>query len=506
MGKNLVFHIQNFQSIKDQVFEFSSLTSIVGVTDRGKSAIGRAVKALFYNEWEDGFLRRKTNKCTLTATFPDGYPLKQVIKEKSKSINSYTFKFSDGRKDKHIPKAGTKIPDELKLMGFDYIRTERDDVFNLNFQDQFEPLFLVAQSKPLVTSFFNTLFKITKYERALKKITSDSIKLNREFEDNESILKNKQDQLISVSNELEETKNTLKIVNETILQYDKCVKEIDECESGILKIIKISSLSKEIHVFRNELQKINFLVGDINTYLGQIDGIKTLTSDISNIIILDNTIVKLSQQHSELNETTKLIDSYFNEFSNCGYVDRDLQALTNIGNEICILKNKSIYINQLSEGLNQYWFKIQELLDLLISKDKLYAQHIYVGYLNRYIIDMDSVNSLFQEYLEHITSLIEIIEYQNRLEAKQLYINGLGHNLLELNTAIPFLNELLECKDIIIHSTNYLNALNNFGKIIVDCEGDIKLYGDALNQLIEYDLFVKSVIGVCPVCNRVWEG
>ena len=129
----IIVRIQNFQSILDQTFEFESLSSIIGPTDRGKSAIKRALASVFYNIWEEGFLRRGTKKCIITVTLPEKYPISQIIQEKGKSINSYLLKFRDGRKDKPYPKMNKKVPEEIRSLGFEIIETERKDKFNLNF-------------------------------------------------------------------------------------------------------------------------------------------------------------------------------------------------------------------------------------------------------------------------------------------------------------------------------------------------------------------------------------
>ena len=175
--------VLNFQSIAHARLPIRDFTAIIGPSNRGKSAVIRALRAILYSELHPSFIRHGAKECTLRLHFDDKTPhnLKTVEFTKGPAKNVYTLTFKDGT-TKAYPKAGNSTPDELQELGFTLLTTERDDSFNLNFQGQLEPLFLVAETPTTLTSFMNKVFQIEQYERALRNMSTDLVQLGRDYD------------------------------------------------------------------------------------------------------------------------------------------------------------------------------------------------------------------------------------------------------------------------------------------------------------------------------------
>lgn len=180
----LRFRIENFQSIADQTIDLGGFTAIVGPSNLGKSALIRAFRAWAYNELHLSDIREGTKECRLTGEFltENPYQVKTIVFRKSAKVNLYTVTFVDGTV-REYPKIGTDTPDELKKLNFNLLTTERDEIFNLNFQSQLEGLFLVTNTPTTLTSFLNQIFDIARYERALRRANSDTILQQRAYDD-----------------------------------------------------------------------------------------------------------------------------------------------------------------------------------------------------------------------------------------------------------------------------------------------------------------------------------
>lgn len=185
--------IENFQSIENLSIDIRDFTSLVGKSNRGKSAIVRALRVVLYNEWEASYLREGTKECRISLEIlQKSEYLKSILPEFNierveirKPANEYTVWLDDGTKLSY-PKVGKNTPEVFSKIALSEIESERKDFFNLNFQAQLDPLFLVTGTDVVITSFINKVFDISRFEKALREMRSDEIKISRtvkEYED-----------------------------------------------------------------------------------------------------------------------------------------------------------------------------------------------------------------------------------------------------------------------------------------------------------------------------------
>jgi len=134
--------IQNFQSHKHTLLDFSpTVTAIVGLNNHGKSAIFRALQKLIRDVPEGiTFVRDGETECKVELTTDNGTVVRSVKTDNSSDANAYVV-----NGDEFVKFGHTGIPIEVPTVtGCSPIQAFGDIEFDLNFQDQIEPLFLVS--------------------------------------------------------------------------------------------------------------------------------------------------------------------------------------------------------------------------------------------------------------------------------------------------------------------------------------------------------------------------
>ena len=141
--------VQNFQKHDRLRVAFDpAVTTIVGPSDTGKSALLRAIRWLTFNRpLGDGFKRHGEELCSVKL-WVDG---KLVERKKSRSKNTYSI---DG---KQLSAVGTDVPDEVR------------DLLNLtpdNFQGQHDPPFWFSLTAGEVAKRLNSVVDLEVIDRS----------------------------------------------------------------------------------------------------------------------------------------------------------------------------------------------------------------------------------------------------------------------------------------------------------------------------------------------------
>lgn len=328
--------IQNFQSIHRGELPIKDFTVLVGKTNRGKSAILRALRTVLLNEWNSGFVKvgEKETKvefeiCEKTDYLNSILPGLEIEKVKvTKPSNEYEISLSTGETHK-FPKVGKNTPEGMECLNLSGITTEREDVFNLNFQSQLEPLFLITSTEVELTSFVNKVFDISRFEKALRDMKTDDIKIARNLEEND-----KRGQLLSVEKENTETRKkilqdsyeTLEIRIKATEQVDSYLREIKEIISVYTSLQEgLQKLEKEREILNLQKQYLSVIslwleqgtqLKEINLSRAEIQNtekeIKTLTENLKPLSLLQQKYTELSgicENITELNSLQKERDA-----------------------------------------------------------------------------------------------------------------------------------------------------------------------------------------------------
>lgn len=184
--------IENFQSHEYTEIEFPpGLTIIVGESDRGKSAIIRALRWVFENEPSGtDFIRAGARNCRVTVKTDQGIA---VIRERTPSRNRYIVR-SAGGTEETFEGFRNEIPEEvIKAHGVSKVRLDSDLEVSLNIAPQLDGPFLLSSPGSVKAKAIGRLYKVHIIDAAIRDTSQDINKLTKE-----------EAQLTSQLNELEQ--------------------------------------------------------------------------------------------------------------------------------------------------------------------------------------------------------------------------------------------------------------------------------------------------------------
>lgn len=146
--------IQNFQAHKDTTIEFDRITTIVGPSDTGKSAVLRALKWVAKNEPKGtSFIRDGEKEATVTLSI-DGHTIER---KRSKTNNSYTL---DGMELKAF---GNEVPEDVSRIL---------NLGDLTFQGQHDSPLWFVESAGEVSRRLNSIVDLSLIDSSLSNIDS----------------------------------------------------------------------------------------------------------------------------------------------------------------------------------------------------------------------------------------------------------------------------------------------------------------------------------------------
>ncbi|MGB9750246.1 MAG: AAA family ATPase [Caldisericia bacterium] len=282
--------LRNFQSHSHTTIELSPKINIfLGKGNRGKSAIIRALKWVFFNEPQGtGFIKKGETFASCSVTFDNDYT---IIRERGDKINRYILISPDNQRIEYS-NFGREIPlDIKKILRIETLPIENGLKLSPQIKDQMESVYLIDETPSTLHSTLLTISGGQTVDEAIKSLSLDLDRLNRrekelkkEIEEKESNLKNyegvdqKKDEMLKIKDEivvlkkLEDKKNKLikiknnynelKKENEEINIYYSKLKNIDEIDyesmdliDKKLKYLKLKSISEELINNQKELQK-----------------------------------------------------------------------------------------------------------------------------------------------------------------------------------------------------------------------------------------------------------
>jgi len=156
--------LRNFQTHRRLKIDFDRrITTIVGPSDAGKSAIIRALRWVCLNRAPGNHVNWDENQATVTLHVDDH----KIIRKQGEGLNCY---FLDGQIFKSFNKG---VPDEIANIL---------NINSLNFQRQHELHFWIALSPPQVSKELNQIVDLTVIDSSLSYIHSKIRKIKLEIE------------------------------------------------------------------------------------------------------------------------------------------------------------------------------------------------------------------------------------------------------------------------------------------------------------------------------------
>ena len=275
--------ISNFQSIKQVSLDMNGFVALTGNSDIGKSAVVRAVKFVFDNDYNKTYMRHGTKKMEITVD--------NIHRVKSASINSYEV---NGRK---YDKVGMGIPDVMAERGYaPFVYNGGSD--NTLVVPQYKPLFLVNETEYVQTKMFQSLFGTDLYEEAIRLINKDILATNREISYDENRKSDLNLDISTISSKLTKLTDIQKLVHnihnlreykeQTILHEEKTVQSAKLKTQGhrISEIMSNLTFVYNLRFFNNEYTSLSSLTLKKHNMTKAQGSISKIIDSCSNILNL----------------------------------------------------------------------------------------------------------------------------------------------------------------------------------------------------------------------------
>lgn len=236
--------ITNFQSIEKLDFEVNGFTCVTGKTNIGKSAVIRAVARSLVNSPVTGMVRHGAKFCTVELG-SEGWGFKWSKGERG--VNRYEI---PGKKDA-LDKVGQVQVPEIEAMGFGNVEVGSRKIYPW-YAEQFEPVFLLKDSGPSVTSFLSSISNLDELQDSIvhasrgKKRSNDEAKIH---EEEVVSLRAKSAKLLELE-VLESLRNDIDGQVESIKDYETRVSSMEILASGIRKSTSVAAVLEPVKEVR----------------------------------------------------------------------------------------------------------------------------------------------------------------------------------------------------------------------------------------------------------------
>lgn len=256
--------IDNFQSHLHTELDFElGLNVITGQSDKGKSAILRALKWVLYNEPRGSdFVRFGTNECSVTIITDDGFT---VTRKRKGNKNTYIIISPDGEKHES-ENFGNDVPNEVySALNMRRIKLDTDNETKINLNEQLDAPFLLSETGTLRAKAIGRIVNTNILDAAERDILKD-------ISNNNLTVKNIEKQITEIDEELSRYGN--------IEDLEKTISQID------ILYEKAVNINSKVQKLRELQQKIAYINESINDNKKTLDSLKPLTSMIESYSLL----------------------------------------------------------------------------------------------------------------------------------------------------------------------------------------------------------------------------
>ena len=325
-----------------------------------------------------------------------------------------------------------------------------------------------------------------------EKLNNEIIQLNTRNLNLENSLKDKNQEILSLKNEIGEIKSkiesTIQIENEEIIKLQNKNKSLQE------SIIQKENL---IDKFKNKINDIEEKITDLSILNTEIEKIKLFNAELqSNIKEKDFSIQKLNENISEINRNNEYFISNIDSLKATIYYLND--SLVNKKEEINIIKKKLEIKNSEYISTNA---KIQDLskettsLNTKILEYQTQILNINLAFDNEKL-KIDSLNNILVSNLNNEINQLNLIitnEKDLKNDLKNSFIEDISdkeNQILELNNINSILTKESEKNKIDLEKLkeekSFLNAsINNLTKDLKKSENSLKKLQNESNNNIK---------------------
>lgn len=155
--------VTDFQSLKKTEIEVKGLTAITGPNNSGKTALMRAIKAVFQNNSNASFVRKHAQGCSILISFEDGQSI-----EWKRELHGKKFRTCYSINGGASIYPGREIPDEVTSFGIKSLSLAGQTIWP-NFAPQFEgQIFLLDKPASVLAEAISDVEIVSKLNDALR--------------------------------------------------------------------------------------------------------------------------------------------------------------------------------------------------------------------------------------------------------------------------------------------------------------------------------------------------
>lgn len=325
--------IKNFQAIRSAEIHFAGFTTLIGESNRGKSAVMRALRVVFQNGFHLSYITRGELECVLSVEFDvplNGVSLVEFTR--SKTVNQYRVVFDTGV-EQLFPKVGTGVPEPVLGLGFSPMESDRGDAIELNFQAQLSNLFLLSESPVVFTTFLNQVFDVALYEQALRGMASDMGELTRRYNGNGLVLVEKRRELGEVSEELlglREREARGVGLYESAGVLNERLDRLTAARDAYLDVDRLCGVVRDCDVELVGLNDSVVWLGKLCEVFGRLHGLRSLGVGLH---ILDRDSLGFDREARRQNGVANVLKGLHRSYGVLGGVREGLAALSKLDRE-----------------------------------------------------------------------------------------------------------------------------------------------------------------------------
>ncbi len=301
--------ITNFQSIDHCKLVIDGFTTLVGLNHLGKSATLRAINAALTNKQGTDFIKWGEKFCEVRIKCPEF----DLLWHKELGNNFYEI---NGSKRSKV--GNEEPPDEIQKVGFKILKVG-DQKINLNFIQQFSPLFLVDKQDSKAVDILTSVYGLD--------VLYDSIGLcNNAQQENSGQLRIREKDIELIDRDLEKfegfdiIQNRLSEIEENkklIEVQENCLRKIQDWQKSLMETSRVCRLLKPATELKtpsyasiqNSIVEYSKVIKHRERYNSVLESLKKLES-ISKVSIPKNEIEEAYKESKILNKLKAWHKSY----------------------------------------------------------------------------------------------------------------------------------------------------------------------------------------------------
>lgn len=258
-------HIENFQAHKDVQVTFGDrITCITGASDRGKSAILRALIWVMTNRpTGDSFIRYGSDETRVTVCV-DGHTVQRI---KGKKRNIYILD------DVEFKAIKSDVPDEIASL------------FNVgenNIQQQFDPIFWFSSTAGEVGRNLNKIVNLDIIDYTLSALQTQSKQIKTEADVLAGLIE-EQERVLDNVEEITGIQKIIDRVDNIEKQYGECLNQTNKLKTSIQELESVSGYLERAERWEERQRQLDILTDQYIETVNQLSQLEAAICDVAKL-------------------------------------------------------------------------------------------------------------------------------------------------------------------------------------------------------------------------------